>query len=61
MECISGRDRVVAVREGLDIFITKFVKTRDDSFTSFTDIVKDIVGGDNWKSVDLIRGRLRCN
>jgi len=61
MECVSGRDRVVAVREGLDIFITKFVKAQGDSFTSFTDIVKDIVGGDNLKSVDLIRGRLRCN
>jgi len=50
-ECVSGRDRVVAVREGLDMFITKFAK----AFTSFTDIVKDIVGGDNWKSVDRIR------
>ena len=61
MECISGRDRVVAVREGLDMFITKFVKARGNSFTSFTDIVKDTVGGDNGKSVDRVRGRLRCN
>ena len=43
------------------MFITKFVKARCDSFTSFTDIVEDTVGGDNGKSVDRVRGRLRCN
>ena len=43
------------------MFITKFIKARCDAFTSFTDIVKDTIGGDNWKSVDRIWGRLRCN
>ena len=43
------------------MFIAKFVKARRDPLSSCGDVMYDTIGADDWKGVDRIRGRLRCN